>query len=136
MRLIEKFDVQSREKKKEEIQRTNCSMTDPFGGNRIQARPPERGVFPLDHDRECAEPMKVYLQCLKENKNDHFPCKAKSKAYLKCRMDNALMAKEDLNKLGLDEGSVYERKIPNEGQKENEGFISGLGVKPSNRWMK
>jgi hypothetical protein len=51
-------------------------------------------------------------------------------------MDNALMAKEDLNKLGLDEGSVYERKIPNEGQKENEGFISGLGVKPSNRWMK
>ena len=25
-------------------------MTDAFGGSRVQVKPPERGVFPLDHD--------------------------------------------------------------------------------------
>ena len=25
-------------------------MTDAFGGRRVQVKPPERGVFPLDHD--------------------------------------------------------------------------------------
>lgn len=76
------------------------------------------------------------MKCLKQNKNDHFPCKPFSKAYLQCRMDRNLMSKEDLNKLGLDENSSYERKInPSEvDSKESKGFISGLGVRGSNKW--
>lgn len=108
-------------------------MTDAFGASRIQVRPPERGVFPLDHDAECKSFMSTYLACLKENKNDNFPCKPQSKAYLKCRMDRDLMAKEDLNKLGLEEGKAYIRKANPEGNKEAEGFVSGLGVKASNK---
>ena len=34
-------------------------MADAFGGRRILVRPPERGVFPLDHDGECKTDMKV-----------------------------------------------------------------------------
>ena len=34
-------------------------MTDAFGASRVQPRPPERGVFPLDHDGECKDQMKV-----------------------------------------------------------------------------
>lgn len=36
-------------------------MADAFGASRIQTRPPERGVFPLDHDGECKDHMKVRL---------------------------------------------------------------------------
>mmetsp|Transcript_35403 Transcript_35403/g.36069 ORF Transcript_35403/g.36069 Transcript_35403/m.36069 type:complete len:112 (+) Transcript_35403:215-550(+) len=110
-------------------------MVDAFGGSRVSVRPPERGVFPLDHDGECKQFMKIYLSCVKEAKGDHFPCKNKSKAYLECRMDKDLMAKEDLNNLGLGEDAVYKRLPSDEGQKEKSGFISGLGVKPSGRWF-
>jgi hypothetical protein len=34
-------------------------MTDAFGGRRITVKPPERGVFPLDHDGECKPEMQV-----------------------------------------------------------------------------
>jgi hypothetical protein len=34
-------------------------MAEAFGGSRVQARPPERGIFPLDHEGECREAMKV-----------------------------------------------------------------------------
>lgn len=35
------------------------NMSSPFGGSRIQTQPPERGVFPLDHEGECKIYMKV-----------------------------------------------------------------------------
>ena len=34
-------------------------MTDAFGGRRATVKPPEKGVFPLDHDGECKDSMKV-----------------------------------------------------------------------------
>lgn len=34
-------------------------MVDAFGSNRVTVKPPERGVFPLDHDGECKEKMNV-----------------------------------------------------------------------------
>ncbi len=34
-------------------------MVDAFGASRVQVRPPEKGVFPIDHDGECKEAMKV-----------------------------------------------------------------------------
>ena len=41
-------------------------MADAFGGSRIQARPPERGVFVLDHDgKECpCVELEVIYFCL------------------------------------------------------------------------
>lgn len=30
-----------------------------FGGARVEARPPEKGAFPLDHRGECRQQMKV-----------------------------------------------------------------------------
>lgn len=62
-------------------------MASPFGGSRLELKPPERGIFPLDHDSECKPFVKNFLQCLKENNNDHFYCREFSKAYLNCRME-------------------------------------------------
>jgi hypothetical protein len=36
-------------------------MTAPFGGSRVSVQPPERGVFPLDHEGECKDQMKVRI---------------------------------------------------------------------------
>ncbi len=108
-------------------------MVDAFGGNRLQVKPPERGIFPLDHDGECKSSMSSYLSCLKDNKNDYFPCRDLSKAYLQCRMDRNLMAKEEMSNLGFENGE-YKRIVPEEGEKEKNGFVAGLGVKPSKRW--
>jgi len=74
-----------------------------------------------------------FLNCLKKNDADHFPCRSASAAYLKCRMDKDLMAVDDLSKLGLGETCTYERKIVNEGEKEGKGFIAGIGVKSSKK---
>lgn len=104
---------------------------DAFGGGRSKTRPPEKGVFPLDHDGECKIKMTEFLTCIKSNKGDHFPCKNLSKAYLRCRMDSGLMKDEDLNTLGYGETATYERKDATEGHKEKGGFIAGLGVVPS-----
>jgi hypothetical protein len=67
-------------------------MTSPFGAGRIEVKPPERGIFPLDHDAECKPFVKEFLECLKNNKNDHFYCRESSKAYLQCRMERLVPA--------------------------------------------
>ncbi|XP_046855212.1 cytochrome c oxidase assembly protein COX19-like [Xenia sp. Carnegie-2017] len=66
----------------------------------FQAKPPDKGSFPLDHDGECKEYMMNYMQCLKLNKNCNSKCRTESKLYLECRMERELMAKEDLELLG------------------------------------
>jgi cytochrome c oxidase assembly protein subunit 19 len=109
-------------------------MVDAFGGGRNNVKPPERGIFPLDHDGECKAPMKLFLDCLKKNKQDHFPCKEFSKAYLQCRMDHDLMAKEDMKSLGLGKEGEYVRVQKPDGEKEAAGFVSGLGVKAGKKW--
>jgi cytochrome c oxidase assembly protein subunit 19 len=107
---------------------------DAFGGSRVKTLPPEKGVFPLDHDGECKDKMKIFLSCLKRTKGDHFPCKSDSKVYLQCRMDVGLMNKEDLNTLGLGVNPLYIRTEVIEDEKEKKGFIAGLGVVGSNKW--
>ena len=64
--------------------------------------PPERGSFPLDHDAECQPIMKDYLRCLKSHKgvNDN-ACRVLSKAYLSCRMERNLMARDEWGNLGF-----------------------------------
>ena len=97
-------------------------MANPFGGSRVQVKPPERGVFALDHDGECKDMMKIYLDCLKEKKGTHFDCRELSGKYLSCRMEKDLMAKEDLNQLGLGElDAGYVRKVI-EPEKKREGM--------------
>ena len=78
----------------------------------LKVKPPERGVFALDHDGECKDAMKVYLACLQEKKGTHFDCRDLSGKYLECRMSKDLMSKEALDNLGLGElESGYVRKV-------------------------
>ncbi|EGD81462.1 cytochrome c oxidase assembly protein COX19 [Salpingoeca rosetta] len=70
------------------------------GSKTFQATPPDKGSFPLDHDGECKQSMKVFLECLRKNNNNGRKCRVESKAYLQCRMEKQLMAKEDWAKLG------------------------------------
>lgn len=118
----------------ERFPHTLSKMTDAFGGNRVKVKPPERGVFPLDHDGECKGQMNTFLDCLRKNNQDHFPCQAYSKAYLQCRMDRELMAKEDMKNLGFDKDGEYVRVQRPDGEKEAQGFISGLTVKAGKKW--
>ena len=62
-------------------------------------KPPQRGIFPLDHDAECKLKMQEYLGCLNQEKSTHYKCRELSRAYLQCRMDADLMAKEDLDEV-------------------------------------
>jgi cytochrome c oxidase assembly protein subunit 19 len=68
-----------------------------FSSSKQWVKPPQRGIFPLDHDKECKEYMEIYLSCLKREQQQHNKCRELSKDYLQCRMDRQLMAKEDLN---------------------------------------
>ena len=63
--------------------------------------PPIKGSFPLDHDGVCKKPMLEYMVCLRENDDQCTECRELAKTYLLCRMDNNLMAKEELPKLGF-----------------------------------
>lgn len=74
-------------------------------GNRLKAltpTPPERGSFPLDHDGECSDAMQKYLNCLKLLKGQNvLNCRLLAKEYLRCRMENDLMDKDEWKNLGL-----------------------------------
>jgi len=70
-----------------------------FSGSKQFVRPPQRGIFPLDHDAECKQYMETYIKCLKVEKDQHNKCRELSKSYLQCRMDKQLMAKENLDEV-------------------------------------
>ncbi|ORZ31176.1 hypothetical protein BCR44DRAFT_1442911 [Catenaria anguillulae PL171] len=63
--------------------------------------PQKRGAFPLDHDGECKALVQKYLKCLKESKASNMSCRELSKAYLECRMQRGLMAKDEMQNLGF-----------------------------------
>ncbi|OQS03852.1 hypothetical protein THRCLA_21043 [Thraustotheca clavata] len=101
-----------------------------FGGAATTTRPPEKGAFPLDHYGECKEPIKVYLECLRQKKNNQIDCKHLAQRYLECRMEKGLMQRENLDKLGFDEKSYNTgRATSSEGKREKEGFVAGTGIK-------
>jgi len=95
-----------------------------MGASKQVIRPPQRGIFPLDHGAECKEPMELYLNCLKENKDMHYKCRDLSKNYLQCRMDRQLMSREDLNDLGYSEEQQVLGAREYDNRKEREGFIA------------
>lgn len=76
--------------------------------------------------------MQEFLACMKQHQGQHIECKALSKKYLECRMNKGLMQAEELERLGFDEAGMTKTRdrVPvNEGRKEGEGFVAGLGVK-------
>lgn len=70
---------------------------------RLKKYPPDKGSFPLDHEGACKKSMVEFLKCLQANKFNNEQCRNHSKEYLKCRMDEGLMAKEEWAKLGYEE---------------------------------
>jgi cytochrome c oxidase assembly protein subunit 19 len=72
-----------------------------FSSGKQHVKPPQRGIFPLDHDSECKPAMERYLECLKQERDLHYKCRDLSKEYLQCRMDRQLMAQEDLNNVSM-----------------------------------
>ncbi|UPK98373.1 hypothetical protein LCI18_009308 [Fusarium solani-melongenae] len=66
--------------------------------------PPQRGSFPLDHDGECKTVMAKYLACMKKVRGvNEDECRDMAKAYLSCRMDRNLMARDEFKNLGFAE---------------------------------
>ncbi|KAL2901385.1 Cytochrome c oxidase assembly protein COX19 [Bienertia sinuspersici] len=59
-----------------------------FGGiEGARPVPPEKGVFPLDHEHECELEKKDYLECLKTFGHQLETCREFSKKYLHYRME-------------------------------------------------
>ncbi|KAL9703005.1 hypothetical protein quinque_006523 [Culex quinquefasciatus] len=77
------------------------SMT--FGQKKFIPTAPEKGSFPLDHEGQCKKLMLYYMRCLRTNNDDNSACRQECRAYLQCRMDHNLMAKEEFSKLGFSE---------------------------------
>ncbi|KMZ73067.1 Cytochrome c oxidase assembly protein COX19 [Zostera marina] len=80
-----------------------------FGGNRgLRPIPPEKGIFPLDHQHQCDLQKKEYLSCLKTSGHLSERCRQFSKKYLECRMEKNLMAKQNMSELGFENESKPE----------------------------
>jgi cytochrome c oxidase assembly protein subunit 19 len=105
-----------------------------FSAGKQFVRPPQRGVFPLDHDSECKENMKLYISCLKESKDMHHKCRELSKDYLECRMSRELMAKEDLNNMGYSEAAQVKIAVEYDKSKERNGYIAGKHMDAPSKW--
>lgn len=88
-----------------------------FGQKRFIPTPPDKGSFPLDHENLCKQQMRQYMSCLRKNEVENTQCREFAKEYLKCRMDNNLMAKEDWKSLGYP-GETATTSPTNETKKE------------------
>lgn len=99
-----------------EVEIQNSAMTSmTFGQKKFIPTAPEKGSFPLDHEGQCKKLMLYYMRCLRTNNDDNSACRQESRAYLQCRMDNNLMAKEEFSKLGFSD----EETGKSDGQKKN-----------------
>jgi len=105
-----------------------------MGNTKQVVRPPQRGIFPLDHFRDCKEPMELYLECLKDNADMHHKCREFSKSYLQCRMDHDLMSKENLDDMGYSEQAQVRGAKEYDLKKEKEGFVAGKHISKESKW--
>mmetsp|Transcript_9567 Transcript_9567/g.14423 ORF Transcript_9567/g.14423 Transcript_9567/m.14423 type:complete len:120 (-) Transcript_9567:149-508(-) len=111
-----------------------------FSSGKQYVRPPQRGIFPLDHFSECKPQKESYLTCLKSPtaKSQHNKCREFSKQYLECRMEKELMAKEDLNDMGYSEEARLKegQAVEYDKKKEREGYTAGkhIGVSTMKYW--
>lgn len=97
-------------------------------------QPPQRGIFPLDHFRECSDPMEKYVQCLKDNREKHHLCRDMSREYLQCRMDRGLMASENLDEMGFSDQQKVNKTEEYDYAKEKEGFVAGKHISKAGKW--
>uniref|UniRef100_A0A3B0N5D3 Uncharacterized protein n=1 Tax=Theileria annulata TaxID=5874 RepID=A0A3B0N5D3_THEAN len=106
---------------------------------RVKPIPPDRGSFPLDHEGVCKEDSKKYLDCIRVNKGNSANCTKLASVYLKCRIDNGLLAEEPLTNFGFrakdisgdSPNRVVDTEVelkPRYERKENKGFIAGTSV--------
>eukprot|EP00920_Eleutheroschizon_duboscqi_P036058 GHVT01087259.1.p1 GENE.GHVT01087259.1~~GHVT01087259.1.p1 ORF type:complete len:178 (+),score=23.28 GHVT01087259.1:3672-4205(+) len=103
-----------------------------------KVKAPERGSFPLDHFGECRALRNEYMQCLNRRQHDNSSCRYLAKQYMQCRMDNKLMALENLENMGYRPDELEEiperkeliqkLKLQEENRKEVSGFVQGLGM--------
>jgi cytochrome c oxidase assembly protein subunit 19 len=105
-----------------------------FSSSKQWVKPPQRGIFPLDHDKECKEYMEIYLSCLKREQQQHNKCRELSKDYLQCRMDRQLMAKEDLNDMGFGDDTIVKNASEYDKSKEKSGYIAGKHIDKPMKW--
>mmetsp|Transcript_21053 Transcript_21053/g.29714 ORF Transcript_21053/g.29714 Transcript_21053/m.29714 type:complete len:122 (+) Transcript_21053:192-557(+) len=105
-----------------------------FSGSKQQVKPPQRGIFPLDHDAECKDVMKKYLSCLKDSNDMHHKCRDLSKDYLQCRMDRQLMSEENLDDLGYSKEAEVKGFSEYDKSKEKAGYVAGKHIDKPNRW--
>mmetsp|Transcript_13149 Transcript_13149/g.16608 ORF Transcript_13149/g.16608 Transcript_13149/m.16608 type:complete len:112 (-) Transcript_13149:335-670(-) len=106
-----------------------------FSAQKQVVKPPQRGIFPLDHDGECRDAMRSYLSCLKTQDDSHHKCRDLSREYLQCRMDRELMAKEDLNTMGFSPSGEVRSVTVMEDDKEGEGFVAGKHIQRRRKWF-
>lgn len=67
---------------------------------------PVKGSFPLDHLSECRAFARAYRECLTKSSGVTNGCRRETKAYLECRMQRGLMAKEKWDALGLSRDTI------------------------------
>lgn len=103
-------------------------------GNQTVVRPPQRGIFPLDHFGECRAAMQEYLDCLQASDDAHYKCRELSKAYLSCRMERQLMAKEKLEDLGYREDAQVVNPVEYDKSKEKAGYVAGKHIAKQSKW--
>eukprot|EP00536_Pseudo-nitzschia_multiseries_P008657 jgi/Psemu1/198667/e_gw1.223.52.1 len=105
-----------------------------FSTSKQYVRPPQRGIFPLDHDAECKPFMEKYMECLQDSSQMHHKCKQLSKHYLECRMDRQLMSKENLDDMGYSKDKDVVGAQEYDKAKEKAGFIAGKHIQRSSKW--
>ncbi|KAL7498479.1 hypothetical protein ACHAWT_006252 [Skeletonema menzelii] len=105
-----------------------------FSSAKQTIKPPQRGIFPLDHDAECKPFKEKYLNCLKKEADKHHLCRDFSKEYLQCRMDRNLMASEDLDRLGFSKEATVEKAVEYDKSKEKGGYVAGKHIDGRMKW--
>lgn len=117
-------------------------MSSSFGRG-VKPTPPDRGSFPLDHDGTCKDIAKDYLACIKASNGNALMCRKISAKYMKCRIENNLLADEPLTHLGFRESDIQpdiqkndidrDNSViePRSERKEERGFVSGVSLAES-----
>mmetsp|Transcript_20923 Transcript_20923/g.45553 ORF Transcript_20923/g.45553 Transcript_20923/m.45553 type:complete len:128 (-) Transcript_20923:1614-1997(-) len=105
-----------------------------FSTSKQYVRPPQRGIFPLDHDSECKPFIAKYMECLNDSSQVHHKCKELSKDYLQCRMDRQLMSKENLDDMGYAKEKEVVGAHEYDKAKEKAGFVAGKHISKSSKW--
>ena len=79
--------------------------------SRISNKAPDKGSFPLDHFKECKKEVEKYNKCLVKFNNFPKRCRKYQKSYLECRMNNGLMERESMEKLGFTKDLEWETEL-------------------------